>query len=241
MSVSVNVINENGIDMIYISDYPQKYNISVLELRDYLKSKMKIQNELIILQEPNETEPDDIFLKLNDNQLLINFKNLLSKSKTLGIQEYYNKNHIVYRNFNSRGLIYNNKIMNESNRKTIREMCRKCFDFIHSKEENKKVEPELVPKEENKKVEPELVPKEENKKVEPELVPKEDQINENKQSVVLPIFQTCLYEFKRGPSKGKLCGKHSLENHSYCSLCIDKVNEKIKLQQNLLTPLYKYS
>jgi hypothetical protein len=216
MSISGNIMNQNGIDKIYIYDEDGEYDISLKDLRDYLKNRRKLEKENmieIVFEEP--IEPDDIFRKLNDSQLIMNVKKLLSNAKKEGIEKYYSQNGFKYRHFNLRGLIFNNGIANENNRKIIRDICRKCYDFLHLNY------PSKLDDFEKKKL---------------DKFPKQEQETTVEEQKNILYSKTCIYKFKRGTLKGKLCGKESIVNQSYCNLCIGRMNVDFKLSGNVLEP-----
>jgi len=212
------LINEN----IVIENKDVKYSIYVKDLYEYLESKNTSQTKYIINEIINSSiEPNDEFMILNDENLIKVASKLLKDAKKMKITEYYKQKMIYFRPFNLIGLVSNNIIECESKRKTIRDLCRKCHEFLYLN--SKKEYIQIL-----------------NEKKLIEECP--DPINQSEEEITIQSHsKTCIYEFKRGELKGKLCGKQSLENKSYCSLCINRVNEKKNLQQLSLTPQIKTS
>jgi hypothetical protein len=202
---NLNCFISNNITDIVLSNQDSKYQISVTDLLEYLQFKNKSvkdvnKKDIIhnILQERSEDIMDE-FTNMKDDELIYVVNILLKDAKKSKINEYYKNKNIPYRPFNLIGLVSNNKIECESKRKTIREICRKCYDFLYSNDgicfENSIISE--IKKDQN--------PKLEDKKI----------ISEN-----YSFSKTCIYKFKRGDKKDQICGNTSLENENYCKMCI---------------------
>jgi predicted GNAT family N-acyltransferase len=129
--------NSNKISDIVLSNLDKKFKISINELYEYLQLKNTLgvdKKDIIynILDQKNNDMIDD-FTNMNDTDLIYTAGILLKEAKKLKINEFYKQKNIPYRPFNLIGLVANNKIECESKRKTIRELCRKCYDFLYSK------------------------------------------------------------------------------------------------------------
>ncbi len=171
MSFNVHIYwNKNSETIISIDSGKSNYCISVKELFEYLRNKSKVSlnekninvsnqesshkkgtiqsfvDDLIPKDTIDEEDENDELLSIDDTQLINLINRLLPKAKEEGIEEYYLKNNIHHeRAFNMRGLIYDGRIVNERNRKTIRNLCKKCYEFL----EMKKHIPSSIPKNTN--------------------------------------------------------------------------------------------
>jgi hypothetical protein len=228
---NLNCYTSNTITDIVLSYQDSKYQISVNDLLEYLKSKNTLiavekgstgthtqqinpdlnKRDIIhtILQERNDDTIDE-FTNMKDDELIYVVNILLKDAKKSKINEYYKQKNTPYRPFNLIGLVSNNKIECESKRKTIRELCRKCYDFLYSNYK-KSFESKIL----SNKLDLEIIqnPKSENKNIPSEIFSK-----------------TCIYKFKRGDKKNQICGNISLENENYCKMCI-------LMKTNIKTPL----
>ena len=157
----------------------------------------------------NSIEINDEFMILDDENLIKVASKLLKDAKKMKINEYYAKKMIYFRPFNLIGLVANNKIECESKRKTIRELCRRCYEFLY---------PNTTQIQNQHECKEDISQNKTN----------EEHINtlENKTQV---HSKTCIYEFKRGDLKGKICGQPSIENQSYCNTCIGRTKFKFNL------------
>jgi hypothetical protein len=240
MDFNIKLYNNNELcfnykvnDSIIVENNNEKYNISIRDLFEYLKSKnqsnviesKKMIDEII----KNSIEINDEFMILDDENLIKVASKLLKDAKKMKINEYYAKKIIYFRPFNLVGLVANNKIECESKRKTIRELCRRCYEFLYpnttqiqNQHECKEDISQNKTNEEDINTIEDISQNKTNK----------EHINtiENKTQV---HSKTCIYEFKRGDLKGKICGQPSIENQSYCNTCIGRT----KLRTNLINPI----
>lgn len=229
MFVSINIFSENGVDNIQVRKNNNVYVISALDLYNYLKDKETKSDNMIeqIKYTANDySEPDDEFLKMNDEKLLKTVKTLLEYSKRQKIEKYYSENNIEYRQFNLRGLVFKNKITHESHRKIIRDICRKCDHFLCLIKEKNKSESRILSKEEKIQT-PNKLEEKQIKSDDKEIEEKVESIKDNPEinQSINEHSKTCIREFVRGPLKGKICGKTSIMNQSYCELCISKFSK----------------
>lgn len=81
-------------------------------------------------------EPNDKFMKMDDKELIKTVSKLLEMSNKLNISEYYKKKYNESLQFNLRGLVLNNTIRynSDSARKKIRDLGRKCIEFLEIKQ-----------------------------------------------------------------------------------------------------------
>jgi hypothetical protein len=202
---NLNCFTSNNITDIVLIHQDSKYQISATDLLEYLQFKnksVKDFNKKYIIQNILHERSDDIaddFTNMKDEELIYVVNILLKDAKKSKINEYYKNKNIPYRPFNLIGLVSNNKIECESKRKTIREICRKCYDFLYSNDGicfDKSVISEIK--------------KDQNPKLEDKKIKSENHI----------FSKTCIYKFKRGDKKNQICGNPSLENENYCKMCI---------------------
>ena len=139
---NINCYNSNNISDIVLSHQDNKYKISINELFEYLQSRSTISKDLnkkdiihsILVQKSDDIV--DEFSTMKDEELIYMANILLKDAKKSKINEFYKEKNIPYRPFNLIGLVSNNKIECESKRKTIRELCRKCYDFLYPNSKN---------------------------------------------------------------------------------------------------------
>jgi hypothetical protein len=190
---------EKTIQHLEVDNGIHKYNISIQDLFDYLERKNKKmkdiinsnQNKLSLIKNTssNLIEPQDEFSNMDDETLIqVAFK-LIQDARRAKIKEFYHENKIQYRPFNLTGLVSNNIIITDNKRKIIRDLCRKCHEYLYDEKTVNK-------------------PEEKNTK----NIQGDNKTTSN-------ISQTCIYKFKRGVRKGELCNSPSLENKSYCKSC----------------------
>lgn len=218
----------------------QKYNISIIDLYEYLKNKNNNdinQSEIETSEDSNislflnellkeEHEIIDEFTNMNDNQLILSVTKLLEKANDLNISEYYKKKDGKVKKFNLRGLVLNNSIRynSDSARRKIRDLGRKCIQFLGIKRENIETN---IHKEES------IVNNDISNNLINITIQKSFPETLQNTSFIESHSKTCIYEFKRGDLKGKICGQPSIENQSYCNTCIGRT----KLRTNLTNPI----
>lgn len=228
MEIKTIVYYKKSNEYIQVDDGIDKYNISSIELHKYLKNKNVDKSVIQKSEDINipsfvnellkgEHEMIDQFTNMNDSQLILTVTKLLEKANNLNISEYYKKTDSKVKKFNLRGLVLNNCIRynSDSARRKIRELGRKCIEFLEMKFEN--IEPNILKEEPivNNDISNNLI-----------NIRFKQSLSENLKniSIINPNYsKTCIYEFKRGELKGKLCGKQSIENQSYCSMCINRL------------------
>lgn len=208
---NMNCYTSNIISDIILTHQDHKYKISVDELLEYLDSKSKNMSSIdkdfskkdiiynILIQKDDMI---DEFTRMKDEELIYIANILLKDAKKAKINDFYKNKNIPYRPFNLVGLVANNKIDCESKRKTIRELCRKCYDFLYSNHKSKDLQ----------FVSESKINCEENE------ISKTDEKNIINQSEL--YSKTCIYKFKRGNRKGQICGNISLQDESYCKICV---------------------
>ena len=217
MEYKINIRDKDTIcydgpcDKIIINSKDEKYDIDVKDLFDYLKSKNKTSKSSVKIVDhiiQNIYEPDDEFMKLGDDELIKVAYMIIKEAKEKNIVEYYKQNIPKFRPFNLNGLVSNNKIQCESKRRTIRDLCRKCKDFLLLKDSIDEID-----KLETKKTSVVNDPIETNRVNDP---------IEISEPIIIEHSKTCIHEFKRGTLKGQICGNPSILDRSYCKICISK-------------------
>jgi hypothetical protein len=204
---NLNCYTSNTITDIVLSHQDSKYQISVNDLLEYLESKnssIKDLSKKDIIHNILHERSDDIideFTNMKDDELIYVANILLKDAKKSKINEYYKQKNIPYRPFNLIGLVSNNKIECETKRKTIRELCRKCYNFFYPNHRICSDKPIISEINQNTKLQ---------EKVE----------DKNSLTQIDSFSKTCIYKFKRGDKKGQICGNCSLENEDYCKMCI---------------------
>ena len=100
----------------------------------------------------HKDEPNDEYVNMDDEELIINVERLLIESKKNGIEDYYRKNNLKYRVFNLTGL-YSKKfgIKSEKQRYHIRDLCRTCNKYLKNRIKEIRMELEAKEKILNKK------------------------------------------------------------------------------------------
>jgi hypothetical protein len=99
-----------------------------------------------ILNDNEQDEPNDELMNIDDSLLISQVKRLLKISHSYNITDYYRKNNIKYRAFTLSSLYSEkNGINSDSQRKKIRDMARRCqqflsSDYVKQKDEDKKKE-----------------------------------------------------------------------------------------------------
>lgn len=162
-------------------------------------------------------EPNDRFMKMDDKELIKTVSKLLEMSNKLNISEYYKKirKEMNMREFNLRGLVSNNSIKfnSETNRKKIRDLARKCIEFLEMKQ-NEPIQPTKIDLSTNENIIPisqEIISDSQNSSIE---------YNKDEES----CFKTCIYKFKKPPKKGEICGMTTIKDQPYCKKCYDHIN-----------------
>jgi hypothetical protein len=218
MELKISFYHSNADYYIEISNDVEKYNISSTDLFEYLRDKNCIiqKSNIQTSEEPStfiddflkeEKEPIDKLTNLNDNQLISFVSKLLEKGNKLNISEYYKKKYNESIQFNLRGLILNNSIRNNSDsaRKKIRNLGRKCIEFLEIK--NKTNNQNIQNKQEIISIEQINIPSQQP-------------------SIKIESFpKTCIYKFKRLPKRGEVCGMATIKDQPYCKKCYDHVSQ----------------
>jgi hypothetical protein len=243
MEFKILVDDETILDKIIFSinvkGKGKEYNIRMKDIIvssnvDNVENKCKTQTPFMddILDKLNE--PNDRFMKMEDRQLIDSVSKLLEMTNKMNISEYYKKNRkeINLRDFNLRGLVSNNliKFNSESNRKKIRDLGRKCIEFIEMKQ-NEMIQSNNI---ELSNSEP-IIKDQQKNEIRSETCIYKFKRGTKKLSNSEPIIkdqqkneirsETCIYKFKRGTKKGNICGMSSMADQSYCKMCYDHIKK----------------
>ena len=87
-------------------------------------------------------DQDDEFSQMSDRDLIVKVKNLLEECHKYKISEYYKLNKIKYRQFNLSSLYSEKNGMSDLQKIKIKDMARKCVDYLKSEHVEKEIERE---------------------------------------------------------------------------------------------------
>jgi hypothetical protein len=228
MDFNISINDETIVDKINITINvkEKKYFIRMKDIIDSDSNgggerKYKTESSFIndILDKLNE--PNDRFMKMDDNELIKTVSKLLDMANKLNISEYYKniRKEMNTRDFNLRGLVSNNaiKFNSEKNRKKIRDLGRKCLEFFEIKQ-NEPIQPTKIDLSMNEII---SISQE---TISQETISQPQNLNIENKKEQESLSETCIYKFKRPPKKGEICGMATIKDQPYCKKCHEHIN-----------------
>jgi hypothetical protein len=122
-----------------------KLNSNLIQIEEDLisvSSKTSNSSSTSSLSESIPEDQDDEFSQMNDKELIVKVKSLIEECHKYNISEYYKLNKIKYRQFNLSSLYSEKNGMSDLQKIKIKDMARKCVDYLKSEHVEKEIEKE---------------------------------------------------------------------------------------------------
>jgi hypothetical protein len=147
-----NVLSDN---ISVVSDNISVISSSCSNISNLTSNSSISENSIVseILSEKDEESVIDEFTEISDKNLIKRVKNLLEEAHKYNITEYYSENNIKYRAFNLSSL-YSEKygFRSKIQKDKIKDMARKCIQFLDSEYVNIKKREIKINEEKEKKI-----------------------------------------------------------------------------------------
>lgn len=107
-----------------------------------ISSKTSNSSSTSSLSDSISGDQDDEFSQMDDKELIFKVKSLLEECHKYRISDYYKSNKIKYRQFNLSSLYSEKNGMSDLQKLKIKDMARKCVEFLNSEYVEKEIEKE---------------------------------------------------------------------------------------------------